>query len=344
LFILEQQTLESERKVKLQADETVTVVEEIRDQLEIVPEPKKDISFPISYELCKAFIETSYFYRDPKSQLVKKEEEYRTQGEIEVANLLREISCFPIATWFTWTDAKSMRNRANDIATAAEAAGKVPVFVIYNSPDHKSVTWWVGNQGQDYLLWIEEVAKGIGERQAWVILEPDAIGLSTQYTPEDREYRLEELKQATLLFRTYAPQARIYLDAGHNKWKTPKIFAELLTKAGIEYAHGFAVNISNYQRLEVELERGFIISSLTGGKHFIVDTGRNGNGILDQNEWCNAQGMALGSHPTTETGSPLVDAYVWIKPPGESDGECNGGPTPGKFWLEYALELIQNTH
>lgn len=32
---------------------------------------------------------------------------------------------------------------------------------------------------------------------------------------------------------------------------------------------------------------------------------------------------------------------MWIKPPGESDGSCNGGPTPGKFWLDYALDLIK---
>lgn len=47
----------------------------------------------------------------------------------------------------------------------------------------------------------------------------------------------------------------------------------------------------------------------------------------------------LGVEPTTQTGHPLVDAYLWIKTPGESDGECGGGPRAGQWWAEYALGL-----
>jgi endoglucanase len=32
---------------------------------------------------------------------------------------------------------------------------------------------------------------------------------------------------------------------------------------------------------------------------------------------------------------------LWIKRPGESDGTCNGGPSSGKWWPEYALGLAQ---
>ncbi|MER5876786.1 glycoside hydrolase family 6 protein [Streptomyces sp. NPDC001910] len=35
---------------------------------------------------------------------------------------------------------------------------------------------------------------------------------------------------------------------------------------------------------------------------------------------------------------PALDAYLWIKRPGESDGECEGGPAAGQWWPEYALE------
>jgi endoglucanase len=38
----------------------------------------------------------------------------------------------------------------------------------------------------------------------------------------------------------------------------------------------------------------------------------------------------------------LVDAYLWLKKPGESDGTCNGGPKAGEFWLDRALELARN--
>lgn len=44
---------------------------------------------------------------------------------------------------------------------------------------------------------------------------------------------------------------------------------------------------------------------------------------------------------TAATADPLADAYLWIKPPGESDGACNGGPEAGAWWPEYALGLAQ---
>ncbi len=83
------------------------------------------------------------------------------------------------------------------------------------------------------------------------------------------------------------------------------------------------------------------ISRLTGGKHFVIDTGRNGLGPTPDNQWCNPAGRALGRPPTTRTGHPLVDALLWVKSPGESDGECNGGPAAGHWWPEYALGLAQ---
>ena len=82
--------------------------------------------------------------------------------------------------------------------------------------------------------------------------------------------------------------------------------------------------------------------------HFLVDTGRNGRGRLDVTvyaaapydqapdviaklrlgDWCNPPGAAIGLRPTVSTNNPLIDAYLWIKGPGESDGPCDiaGGP------------------
>ena len=56
--------------------------------------------------------------------------------------------------------------------------------------------------------------------------------------------------------------------------------------------------------------------------HFIVDTGRNGVGGMrsDCANWCNPRGAGVGRFPTTETGNSAIDAYLWLKTPGESDG------------------------
>jgi endoglucanase len=77
--------------------------------------------------------------------------------------------------------------------------------------------------------------------------------------------------------------------------------------------------------------------------HFVIDTSRNGRGPLELSRyrqppfeqpdtvlvglaagnWCNPPGTGLGPRPTVDTGVPLLDAYLWIKTVGESDGACD---------------------
>jgi len=63
--------------------------------------------------------------------------------------------------------------------------------------------------------------------------------------------------------------------------------------------------------------------------HIIIDTGRNGNpesriGSESCKVWCNVYEAKIGKFPTTYTDIPsLIDAYFWLKTPGESDGCIN---------------------
>jgi cellulose 1,4-beta-cellobiosidase len=43
-------------------------------------------------------------------------------------------------------------------------------------------------------------------------------------------------------------------------------------------------------------------------------------------DWCNQSGAGLGERPRA-TPATSIDAYVWIKPPGESDGSSSLIPT-----------------
>lgn len=57
--------------------------------------------------------------------------------------------------------------------------------------------------------------------------------------------------------------------------------------------------------------------------HFVIDTGRNGVGNMREKcaHWCNIRGAGVGVQPTTLTGNTtFIDAYFWLKTPGESDG------------------------
>ena len=83
------------------------------------------------------------------------------------------------------------------------------------------------------------------------------------------------------------------------------------------------------------------ISRLIGNKPFVIDTSRNGNGGLDE-EWCNPPGRRIGAFPTTHTKDKLCDAFLWVKPPGESDGRKYKGKIAVRFDHIKALELINN--
>lgn len=102
-------------------------------------------------------------------------------------------------------------------------------------------------------------------------------------------------------------------------------------------------------------------------KHFVIDSSRNGQGpwtpttsYPDAMTWCNPPDRGLGVRPTADTGNSLLDAYLWIKIPGESDGECTRGlgpagstvdpewglidPAAGHWFPEMALDLVHNAN
>ena len=55
--------------------------------------------------------------------------------------------------------------------------------------------------------------------------------------------------------------------------------------------------------------------------HYVIDTGRNGVDDMRQDcsNWCNIRGAGAGQRPTVNTELPeLVDAYFWLKTPGNA--------------------------
>lgn len=98
---------------------------------------------------------------------------------------------------------------------------------------------------------------------------------------------------------------------------------------------------------------------------FVVDTSRNGQGpwqptagYPDAQDWCNPPDRGVGLRPTANSGQALVDALLWVKIPGESDGSCTRGlgpagetvdpewglidPDAGLWFPEMALDLARN--
>jgi endoglucanase len=256
---------------------------------------------------------------------------------------LRAIAAESTADWFgDWNPVTSVQA---DVAARVDeivAAGAYPVLVAYNIPLRDCGSYSGGGAAGPaaYRAWVDAFRAGIGTRRAAVILEPDALAGMDCLDPADRSARVAMLADATRRLATGGNVA-VYLDAGHAGWIAPDVMARRLVDAGVVHARGFALNVSNFGRTADQVAYGKRIAPTIGWKRFVVDTSRNGLGpaVGIDDAWCNPPGRGLGEEPTGATGDRLVDAFLWIKRPGESDGTCRGGPPAGTWWRDYAVGL-----
>lgn len=168
--------------------------------------------------------------------------------------------------------------------------------------------------------------------------------------------RCQEAEPAYIAGTEYAvkalnfPNVAMYMDAGHAGWlgweanlaPAAKLFARIYTESGKPAAlRGLVTNVSNYNGYNITTAPGYTQGNKNFNEklyinalapllqqngfpaHFIVDQGRSGvqpTGQQEWGDWCNVKNAGFGMRPTTNTGDPLVDAIVWVKPGGESDG------------------------
>ncbi|MEV7185442.1 glycoside hydrolase family 6 protein [Kitasatospora sp. NPDC093102] len=284
------------------------------------------------------------FYVSDRTNAAHQVTALRGQGRTTEADTLLRIAAQPSSQWLGEQGAREI---AEQVSRQAAEAGRTAVFVAYDIP-HRDCGQYSAGGAPDaaaYRAWITGIVQALGDRKAWVVLEPDAVahtldncGIKGDLAAERYgllAFAVQELKRN--------PNARVYLDAGNPGWaQDPEELATALRKSGIAAADGFAVNVANFYDTDRNAAYGARLSAALGGKNFVIDTSRSGNGALGGTAWCNPPGRALGERPTTETGRAGVDAYLWIKNPGESDGDCGRGePRAGEFWLPYALGLAQ---
>lgn len=280
------------------------------------------------------------FWVNPSSNAKQTADAWRATRPAD-ATQMDKVAAGAAARWMgNWNS--NIQADVDAAVTTITGAGALPLFVAYNIPqrDCGGLSGSSTTTADGYKAWITGFANGIGARRAAVVLEPDALAAMDCLSSADQQLRVSLLKFAV---QTFAAKGGItvYIDAGHPGWKSASVMASRLVDAGISMAQGFSLNVSNFIATSDNVNYGSQISSLVSGKHFIVDTGRNGLGPTADYQWCNPDGRALGTRPTTSTGNTLVDAFLWIKTPGESDGACNGAPAAGTWMPEYALGLAQ---
>lgn len=262
-----------------------------------------------------------------------------TPDEIAAAEYL---AAQPTAYWLT-PEADPLETVADRIAHLASQAREQEAsvaLVVYGLPGRDCGQHSAGGLEPDaYVEWTERIGQALRNAQdvpQIVILEPDSLALAPECGNLDE--RIEQLSGA--VDRMAGVNRWIYLDGGHSSWLPAEEMARLIRDVGVlDQVRGFATNVSNYQTTSAEFEYAHQLSELLDGAHAVVDTSRNGAGP-DGDDWCNPPGRLVGD-PGGTYGDGVVDTNLWIKPPGESDGTCSGGPAAGKWWPEAAVELTR---
>jgi endoglucanase len=276
------------------------------------------------------------FWVNPGSNAKLTADSWRATRPVDAA-AMDKIAAHPQAQWFTgWSN--DVRRDVDAIVSAVTSAGAVPVLVAYNIPQRDCGQLSAGGETVNgYAAWISNFADGLAGRKSVVILEPDALAQLNCLSADDQTTRINLLQYAVQVLR--AKGGLVYLDGGNASWRSAGDQAARLIRANVAAADGFALNVSSFQYTSNSIAYGKSISDRIGGKHFVIDTSRNGLGPTADNAWCNPAGRALGPVATTSTADAAADAYLWIKSPGESDGSCGGAPVAGAWWADYALGL-----
>jgi endoglucanase len=292
------------------------------------------------------------FYVDSRTAAAAQVRQWEEQGRVEDAAQIRKIAEQPLPLWVSG-DAAAVRAQTGEYVGRAVAAGARPLLVAYNIPHRDCGSFSGGGapDGEYYRQWISELAAGLEDSGALVVLEPDAVPheLSGCVQGALRDERYALLGEA--IDTLSAAGAAVYLDAGNPGFITDvDALAGALDRSGVRRADGFSLNVANFRTTEQNAEFGSALSARLGGARFVIDTSRNGAGAPQESEiggapsFCNPPDRALGQAPTTETGRPLVDALLWVKRPGESDGACRPGePEAGQWFAEYGLELARRS-
>ncbi|MFD3517573.1 glycoside hydrolase family 6 protein [Streptomyces sp. NPDC058657] len=292
--------------------------------------PKSRSSAPVSGNL----------YLHPQSQVLDWVRANR--GDPRHALIQSRIAAQPAAVWFAEYNPATITSRVRAVTAGAAAAGRVPVVVPYAIPERDCGGASQGGAPDfgSYDSWIKKFAAGLGSGEAVVILEPDSIAQTDCLDDGQRANRFAALSRAGKAIHAANPKARVYFDAGHSGWHAASKMAGYLRQANATTSSdGIFTNVSNFHRTADEVAYARRVLSALGGPSSlgaVIDTSRNGNGAPAAGQWCDPSGRALGRPPTTSTGESRIDAYLWVKLPGESDG-CKGAA--GSFTPDYAVEL-----
>jgi cellulose 1,4-beta-cellobiosidase len=245
----------------------------------------------------------------------------------------------------------------------------------------------------DYVDVIAAAFRAHPDQRIAMILEPDSLANLVTNIGNPRCQAAEGIYKRGIAYaiaKLSLPNVFLYLDAAHAGWlgwpknlaKSIPLYKEVLTMAGgTDRLRGFATDVSNYDPAKdptapprvpeyaASDELGYVndlSAALTKagikGKGFVIDTGRDGRANIRTaaGNWCNIKGAGLGERPRANP-VPKVDAYLYLKVPGESDGTSDpkakrfdencasddaapNAPEAGKMFDSFLIDLLKNAN
>ncbi|RIX26082.1 glycoside hydrolase family 6 protein [Amnibacterium setariae] len=251
-----------------------------------------------------------------------------------------QIAKRPSANWIGGQSPAEAQDLVSRIVASATAQKGLAQLVMFNLPNRTCGRddGFLPTTATSYRAWVRGFVRGLAKQKAIVIVEPDAVAMASCLPVKQQKERFALVKYAVDQVRAQGSWA--YIDIGHSKWLDVKTAVARLKASGISRASGFSLNVSNFRPNSELVKYGNAITARVH-RNFVIDTSRNGKAPTNA-QWCNPANKGLGHAPTTRTNVKHLDAYLWIKNPGGSDGDCNGGPEPGHWYQQYALMLVRN--
>jgi cellulose 1,4-beta-cellobiosidase len=243
----------------------------------------------------------------------------------------------------------------------------------------------------EYVDVIAEHFAAVPDQRIVAVIEPDSLpnlisNMGVEKCVVSQDVYVNSIAYA--IAKLSLPNVALYVDAAHAGWlgweanqrRMGTLVRRVLDLAGgVDRIRGFATNVSNYNALDgdwgkrlessnpspnelayVDMFRQTLADVGIANKGFLVDTSRNGQAEIRSRwgNWCNIRGAGLGERPQIAPRDG-VDAYFWIKPPGDSDGTADasaarfdencaspdatpGAPEAGQWFHPYFVELVKN--
>lgn len=254
----------------------------------------------------------------------------------------------------TWGGPDCRTRHAGRSGAGDPYVGSYPVFAI-RQLEHEGCDRgydgggsWNRPKNGSYLPWLEKFIAALApiDHRATVIVEPDGLPVVSSCLSRKAARQRLALMRAVNKRLGGVPNLTTYVDIGSSRWLRKRHARALLSRAGVRYIRGFALNTTHFYFTKEQVRYGNALARKLG-KRYVVNTAENGRGGLEnaknvKDRFCNPVNAGLGPLPTTRTASKYADAYLWISRPGLSSNghggqsQCSRGPGGNVFWFPKA--------